>query len=79
MSCLDCGRASKAVKHAGPFLLAKITGIEFQARECLTTQVFICQAEKRGGDERLCWFMLLHSYIRPPSVKNKNVSSLERT
>lgn len=34
-----------------------------------TTQVFICQAEDRGGEERPCWFVLLHSYGRTSAIK----------
>lgn len=78
MSCLDCGLASKAVKHAGLFLLPKITGIRFQAENVSQPRFSFVRQKKGGG---LCWFMLLHSCIKtflPSRVEPKCFQSNDR-
>lgn len=61
MSCLDWEK-KKAATNIGLCALLNITGIRFEVE--ISSEVFICQGEKWGGDKRSCWCLLLHSYIR---------------
>lgn len=65
------------------FLLPKITGVRFQAGNVSQLRFSFAGAEERGGDgdERSCWFVLPHSYVKSlfflPEIcwgKSENVS-----
>lgn len=55
MSCLDCGLASKAVEHAGLFLLPKITGIRFHPGNVSQSRFASASEESRLAGDETVW------------------------
>lgn len=81
MSCLDYGIASKAVKHAGLFLLPKITGIRFQAGNVSQPRYSFARLSngvEMRGDVGLRSFMAKLNLLHEVESKKKKISNQMR-